>query len=366
MYKISIVIPVYNSEKYLEYLLKSIMNQTLGFENIQVIMVDDCSKDSSRKIIEMYEKKYNNLIGIYLNKNGKVAGKARNEGLKHASGKYVMFADADDFLPETSMEVLYNNIVEKKADFIVANYINATEEGKIWGKPIFNTDKYKEMEMKITDYQKSFFLLNGSSCNKIYSRKFINDNKIKFLEGVPAEDAFFVNSCFIKAKRVFYIPDIVYFYRQRNKNTNGGSASVSFSRNREYFKGINEAYKEIYKLFKRNNKLGFYRYTYAKNMSYIMYKFIDSDMLTYEERIDIAKDMKWFYNLSNELKVDACQKSQQMIVNKIVEEDYKTAMDYCKIIKDIRKYVPEEVREDMSRPDAEMYREISKYDKEYK
>ena len=366
MFKVSIIIPIYNAEKYLKNLLESIKEQTIGFKNIQVIMVNDCSTDNSQKIINEYVKENINMSSIELETNNGVAGKARNLGLKQAEGKYIMFADADDFLMKNSVEILYNEIENKKADFIVANYINADEDGKVWEKPIFNKEKYKNMEMKITDYNKSFFLLNGSSCNKIYNKKFIEKNSIKFLEGVPAEDAYFVNSCFIKAEKVYYISDVVYCYRQRNKKTKKTETSVSFSRNRKYFSGINTAYRKIYELFRDNNKIGFYRYTYAKNMSYLLYKFIDSNMINDKERKEILKEMKWFYELSNSLKVEACQKAQQMIVHKIEKEDYEEAINYCKIIQDIRRYVPEEVREDMSRPDANMYRRIAKYDNEYK
>ena len=86
MYKISIIIPTYNVEKYLRDLLESIVNQTMNFREMQVIMVDDLSKDNTRDIIDEYTTKYSNFIGIKLGKNNKVAGTARNEGMKVAKG----------------------------------------------------------------------------------------------------------------------------------------------------------------------------------------------------------------------------------------------------------------------------------------
>lgn len=83
-------------------------------------------------------------------------------------------------------------------------------------------------------------------------------------------------------------------------------------------------------------------------MSYMLYKFIDSTSLTDEERVEILKEMRWFYELSVTLKVPACQKAQQMIVHKIIDEDYEEAINYCKIVADIRTYLPKEVSEDMS------------------
>lgn len=363
MYKISIIIPIYNAEKYLRDLLNSIIKQTMDFQQIQVIMVDDCSKDKSREIMNEYAEKYENFISIELPKNHAIAGTARNEGMKVAKGKYLMFADSDDFYPEEACQVLFEAMEEKQADFITANYINADYDGTIWDKPIFDENKYSDFQLSIKDYNQSFFILNSSACNKIFRKKFVEENKIQFLEGVPAEDAFFTTSCFMKSKNVYYIKNIIYCYRQRNQG-NKSKKSVSFNCSKVYFGRINKAYKAIYENFRKNGYVAFYRYTYAKNMSYMLYKFIDSS-LTKEERIQILKDMKWFYELSIKLKVPAAQKCQQMIINKILEEDYEEAINYCKIIADIRTILPKEIRETMSRPDASMYKEIAKYDNEF-
>jgi glycosyltransferase len=365
MYKITLTVPVYNAEKYLNELFESVKKQTIGFENIQVIMVDDCSTDRSKQMMDEYAAKYENVISISLEQNSGIAGKARNKGISLAQGKYLMFADSDDFLPEDACETLYHAIEEKNADFIISNYINTDEDGTLWEKPIFNLEKYQEFKLSITDYTKSFFILNGSACNKIFRKDFVTSHNIKFLEGVPAEDAYFVTYCFMESSNVYYIPKVTYCYRQRNKASATVSTSVSFSRNRKYFKGINIAYRAIYENFKAHHQIRFYRYTYAKNMSYMLYKFIDSTSLTDEERVEILKEMRWFYELSVTLKVPACQKAQQMIVHKIIDEDYEEAINYCKIVADIRTYLPKEVSEDMSRPDADMYRRISEYDEEY-
>lgn len=361
MYDITIIIPVYNAEKYLETLLQSIIKQTKDFKTMEIIMVDDSSSDASMEIMKKYQQKYENFQIIHLDKNSEIAGKARNEGIKVARGKYIMFADADDFFCLNACEIMYNEIESKKADFVIGNYINAEEDGTLWSKPIFNTEKYTNFKLSITDYTKSFFVLNGAVWNKIFRKEFIEKNKIRFLEGVPAEDAYFVTSCFMESKNVYYIKDIIYCYRQRNNN----DTSVSFSGSKNYFDKINKAYRKIYENFKKHGQIKFYRYTYAKNMSYMLYKFIDSKVLSREEKIQILKDMSWFYKLSKELKVPACQKAQEFIIKKIIEEDYEEAINYCEIVADIRNFLPKEIREDMSRPDAEMYKQIAEYDDQY-
>lgn len=362
MYKITITIPVYNADKFLDKLITSIIKQTMSFKEIQIILVDDYSTDNSRKIMDKYSAKYENIISVRLPSNNKVAGKARNEGVLLAKGKYLMFADADDFLPKNACELLYNAIESKKADFVIGNYINTDYNGKLWKEPIFSKKKYEDFKLSITDYDKSFFILNSSACNKIFRKDFVIKNNIKFLESLPAEDAYFTTSCFMKSKNVYYINDIIYCYRQRNLNDN---KSVSFHCSRQYFQNINKSYKLIYENFKNNGYIRFYRYVYAKNMSYMLYKFIDSTILDDNDRVDILKEMTWFYELSTELKVPAAQKAQSMIIDKILKKEYIEAVNYCKIIGDIRAYIPKEVRETMSRPDSDMYKEISKYDNEY-
>ena len=365
MYKISIIIPVYNAEMYLKHLLDTIVNQTMNLNDIQVIMVDDLSEDNSKEIIKEYCDKYTNFKSIFLKENHKVAGTARNEGMKLAEGKYLMFVDADDFYTENTCEILYNEIEERQADFITANYINADFDGTVWDKPIFDVQKYKDTKLSINDYTQSFYLLNSGVCNKIFRRAFVEKNEIKFLEGVEAEDAFFTTSCFMKTDKAYYINKVVYCYRQRNQG-DSKSKSVSFNCTRDYFSRINISYKAIYENFKANKHLAFYRYTYAKNMSYMIYKFIDSTALTKDQRIDVLKEMKWFYELSKSLKVPAAQKCQRMIIDKILKDDYEEAINYCKIIADLRKMLPKELKENMTRPDSKMYREISKYDEEFK
>lgn len=365
MYKITIIIPVYNVEQYLRQLLDSIVNQTMNLKDIEVIMVDDLSTDNSRDIMDEYSAKYDNFVSIKLPKNNVIAGTARNEGMKVARGKYLMFADADDFYPTDACQILYDEIEKRNADFVTGNYINTDFDGTVWDVPVFDTNKYKDFKLSITDYDKSFFILNSAVWNKIFKKSFVDENKIQFLERVPAEDAYFTTSCFMKSENVYYTSKVIYCYRQRNQG-NKKTKSISNNCSRDYFTRINEAYHKIYENFKVNKHLAFYRYTYAKNMSYMLYKFIDTKRLTDEQRVDVLREMKWFYNLSKELKSPAAQKCQRMIIDKILSEEYEEAINYCKIIADIRTTLPKEIKENMSRPDAKMYQEISKYDDEFK
>ena len=344
--KISVIVPIYNVEKYLNQCIDSIINQT--YKNIEIILVDDCSKDNSGKIADEYAKK-DTRIKVLHKENGGLSS-ARNAGMNIATGEYLMFVDSDDYLFENSCQVLFEKIEKETADYVIGNYINCNENGTLWKTPIFNNEKYKSFKLDIKDYKDSFYIMNSSVCNKIFRHEFIKHLDLKFQEGLPAEDAMFSTYCFIKSSSVYYIPNIVYAYRQREQGT-----SISTNCTIKYFEGISKAYKIIYENFKENNELEFYRFFYAKSMTY---KFIDSTKLTDEEKIDVLSQMRWFYKISKELNVPACQGSLELIINKIIEGAYKEVIEICKVIAEVRTFMPRDIKEKMSKPQAEMYQKM--------
>lgn len=351
MEKITVIVPIYNVEEYLNDSINSIVNQT--YKNLEIILVNDGSTDNSKNICEAYRDKYENIILI--NKENGGLSDSRNAGLEVATGKYIMFVDSDDTLYNNSCEVMYNAITSKKANFVTANYINMDDDGTVWKIPIFDIQKYKNFKLDINDYRDSFFVMNSSVCNKIFDKQFIDENNFRFKVGIPAEDAVFTTLAFIKSDNVWYIPDIMYKYRQRKNNN-----SISNNCSLKYFNGINTAYKDIYDNFNDNNELSYYRLFYAKSMTYMLYKFIDSELLSDEDRIEILSNMRWFYRLSITLNVPACQKSLSIVIDKIIEGQYKEVINMCKIIADIRIYMSKEEKAKMTKPTSLMYEEILK------
>jgi len=353
-YKLSIIIPIYNVEKYLEFTLQSILKQTIGHENLQVIMVDDCSTDNTKKIINKYTNKYSNFQSVFLKECSKVAGKPRNEGLKLVEAEFVMFTDGDDFYDEKACETMYNAINKYEADMITANYNNADQDGVKWENPIFNKNDFKTFLLNDIEFTKSFFVLNSSVCNKIFRNAFIKENNIKFLEGVPGEDAFFTFSYFLKSKKVYYIEDIIYYYRNRSASHD----SVSWNCSKNYFNGINISYKALYEVFTSAGRLDYYRYFYSKSLTYMIYKFIDSTLITNEDRKEILKEMSWFYEKSKLLDVVPVQESLKILIELIINKKYDEAIDVCIIIKELREFIPKELREKMSKPKEIFYKKI--------
>jgi glycosyltransferase involved in cell wall biosynthesis len=360
-YKISVILPIHNVAAYIGEALDSILEQTIGHKNLQVIMVDDGSTDESPKIMQTYEEEFENFKAIYLHKKSGAAGKPRNEGLKVATADYIMFLDPDDIYDKNACKSMYDKITSEKVDIVTANYNYMDEDGKIWDKPVFDRKRFESFRFGRRSFSESFFIWNSSVCNKIFSRKLIEKNKIKFLEGVPGEDAYFTYATLLKTDHVYYLSDTIYYYRRR---TNTGTLSVSWNRSIEYFQKMNYSYKQIYELFLNAKKLDLYRYFYAKTLTSIFYKLVDTNLMNDEEKATILKEMTWFYNDRETLKMNPCQKSLNIVFDKVKEGKYEEAVQICHIIAEMREYVPKEIRENMSKPENIQYKEIEMEDHE--
>ena len=152
MDKVSIIVPVYNVEKYLKKAVESTLNQS--YEKLQIILINDGSTDESGKICDKYKQK-DSRIEVIHKENGGLSD-ARNKGLDIANGKYIMFLDSDDFFEKDAVEIMYRKIEEKNADFVIGNYINTEPNGKKWENSIFDEKIYDNFKLSIKDYEKSF------------------------------------------------------------------------------------------------------------------------------------------------------------------------------------------------------------------
>ena len=353
--KISVILPIYNVASYLGEALDSLINQTIGIENLEVIMVNDGSTDESPAIMKKYAKEYDNFKTVNLKEKSGAAGKPRNEGLKVATAPYIMFLDPDDVYDKNACKAMYDAITTKDVDIVTANYMYMDECGSLWEKPVFDVNRFKNFAFGTRSFRDSFFIWNSAVWNKIFSRDLITKNKIEFLEGVPGEDAYFSYAALLNSSEIYYISDVIYYYRRRN---NDGTLSVSWDRSISYFTKMNFVYKRIYELFVKAKKLSLYRYFYAKTLTSIFYKIVDPKIMTNEEKAIVLEEMQWFFKHRKKVKVDPCQKSLNLIFEKIDSGDFKGAVDMCNIVAEMRSYITSNVRENMSKPENINYIEV--------
>lgn len=208
--KLSVIVPIYNVESYLEECLDSLANQSLS--DIEVIMVNDGSTDLSGEIMHEYAKRYSNFHA-YDKQNGGL-GQARNFGVNFATGDYIAFVDSDDYLPEDAYKKLYTTIIETGSDIAIGNVIryNSTKQFP----SVLHKRVFKETILNAHISRNPELLYDTTAWNKIFKSSFWKENAFKFPEGMLYEDLPVTIPAHFKAKSVDVLSDIVYHWRARD------------------------------------------------------------------------------------------------------------------------------------------------------
>lgn len=237
--KVSIIIPVYNVENHIKKSLDSIINQTFNLNDIEVIMVDDCSTDKSGVIIDEYESKYDNFKSIHLNHNSGSAGKPRNIGIKEASSDFIMFLDSDDYFVENSIERLYNKIIlDDELDIVMGGYVNIYENHE--NEIILPSKESNETLFEDTNNSVDLIKTNPAISAKLFRKSLLLKNNITFPEGIPGQDLVFVLDSFFNARKVLYLNDFIVY--NRFLRFNGSNKSISLNITPKYLLGLIKAY----------------------------------------------------------------------------------------------------------------------------
>lgn len=200
--KISVIMPVYNCENDIRNALNSLINQSFGFENIEVIIFDDCSTDSTPDILKEYSNKYPNIKCFFSKKNYGACGKGRNVGLEHASTDYVMFLDSDDEFAEDTCEVMYSTITSEDVDFVLCRY-DMYVNGEFLDHNKSFLDEYGPMtrvDSLMDNLEMISTCSNFVAWNKIYRKDFILSNNMTFVDDRYNEDLLFGHEAYLTAK----------------------------------------------------------------------------------------------------------------------------------------------------------------------
>ena len=235
MIKVSVIVPIYNVEEYINKCVDSILNQT--FKEFELILVDDGSTDNSGNICDTY-KSIDDRVRVIHKSNGGLSD-ARNSGIEAATGEFLYFIDGDDFIHEDTLESMYNSIIKTNSDIAVCNMI------RYYGET--DTEKfYNPVEkMKVLDENYRFETLRQPSvCNKMF--KSILFNNIKFPLKKYYEDTFVYHELLFKAKRLVLTGKDSYYYRSRR------GSIISEGYNKKYFDFIEAVYLRALFLDKNN------------------------------------------------------------------------------------------------------------------
>lgn len=291
MTDISIIVPIYNAEKYLNKCIKSLINQTK--ENLEFILINDGSTDTSEEIIKSYQ---DTRIKYFKNKNQGI-GKTRNFGIKKSTGKYIMFLDSDDFLATNACEELFKKAEQDKLDLVINNFYRVEEETSKQEEVIIS--KFKNTTLK--ENKELLLEINLAPWNKLYKSELLKNNKIKFVEDLKYEDAPFVIEAIDKAKRIGQVNKCLnYYVIHKNSETTIRDERVFdiieiTDRIRKYFFKRKEYTETVDKLSVRILT----NYTIQQRVQKdkeVGIKFIDKAFQYMKENIPDYKDNKYYKN----------------------------------------------------------------------
>ena len=290
VYKLSIIIPTYNREEYIKKTIDSVIKQTIGFENIELIIIDDNSKDNTQQIINEYAKKYSNIKTKYLNKNSGYPGKPRNIGIELSTANYIIFLDSDDYFEKDACEILYEKINSEKADLVFGTCIIHKLGRTLDGTPEYFKNKgILKFNSKNDEFIKIIELISPQLPKNIFSKEMIEKNKIRFPEGIPAQDAVFIIDSYFSSKSIIYLTDFnVYNYIFHE-------GSITTTRNIEYFKGVFKAENYIQDIFKNNNREEDYKYHLNRRINFFITQILSNEIKTKEELEDVFKLFSKFF-----------------------------------------------------------------------
>lgn len=259
---ISIIVPVYKVEKYLEKCVKSILAQT--YKNIEVILIDDGSPDYCPIICDNYEEKDDRVIAIH-KRNGGLSD-ARNAGMAIAKGEFICFVDGDDYVSEDFCELLLSAVLKSNADMAICNYLVVDENGNsIQDKNIHLPikDECISSQKFIKEYCGKYGWYYVIACNKIYKRKLFEN--VKYPVGKQHEDAFVIHHLVAQCNRIACVKKTLYFYVQRQ----GSIMSQISVRNMD----LGEALIDQYRFAKKNGNPLLRKYA-VRRLSFELEKWI--------------------------------------------------------------------------------------------
>ena len=270
--KLSIIVPVYNVEEYLEKCIKSIINQT--YQDFELILINDGSTDSSGLICDNFANLDSRIIVKHKENGGQSS--ARNLGIDIAKGTYIGFVDSDDWIHKGMYLKLINHAIEFDSDIAACNFLIMKKDGKFEPYLKAAINREYDCESAIKEIYKNE-VLTFSPCNKVYKRILFED--IKFLEGSILEDKDISYKLIYKSKKISYIKEELYFYRYNAHST---------LRNKFTIKRLDE-----YTVQK--NMYNFYKEQYPNISDYVYFGLFDIGTFLYAQILINLKNEKIKY-----------------------------------------------------------------------
>lgn len=329
-YKVSVVVPTYNSGLFLNAFFDSIMYQSIGFENIQVIFVDDCSDDEyTLYLLDLFDKNFSNVKSIFLDENNGFPGKGRNLGIDFSDSQYIIFSDHDDTYNPKAFEVMYNSASENNADMVITNYYKVFPDTREPVKTVFNGEN---IVVDNVEEDKRLFSIDPAIWCKLFRKEFLIDKGITFLEGMLAEDLYFFITSLFKSSRTVYLDDF-YSYNYNIRNVEGDRSTIHI-RNKKYLGKMIEGYYETDKFLIENDLTKYYSQIFNMHFVYWLTSLVVSD-ISDEEKRDLISHINELLKKDVKLVPGFGERLYSSLTEPILNDDYKKVV---KSINSIRRY----------------------------
>ena len=320
---ISVIIPCYNSENTLERSIKSVINQSIGFENIELILFDDASTDSTSNIIKKYSNNYENIIPIFSKKNSGFPGKGRNAGINVSNSEYIMFMDNDDEYEKHICENLYNELIESNADLVSSSYINIDEISSTKVQTTCNFGQLIDNKIIFLE-DNTIYFLHRMIWTCIFRKDIIQKNNIKFPEDNLAEDVYFMIYYLLNSKKVVYLNKYYGLYRHVQ------NYSLSHSLNLYKINRLFDIYEEVLDVCKTKN----YKCTYilGDKIAITLMQLYTSNAIN-EDPNEVNKFFKRLKNLEEKMEYESTLDITLNIANNLIcNNHFKLAKIYLNLL----------------------------------
>lgn len=341
--KISVIIPCYNSEAYLETCLDSLLNQTIGFENLEVIFINDASTDGTLELLYQYEHQHPQNIMVINYEQNRRQGYARNLGISYSSAPYFTCLDADDYVAPDMLEKMYDKMETGGYDYTICNYYRV-----IHGEPVIMEEEVQQEELYYTirtEEDRRKFLLTDmpfkGSCGTIYRRSFIMEHQIAYPEGVLYEDLLWIGLLRFYATRVCVMPERFYYYVDWDNSSvvTKPNSTHHFDRLKVMLLFLQEVKRRgLYDTYKWETEMHFLQMYYINSISFFAMHFSRCPLSVVLQMRDVVLTQVPDYAKNPYLK--NCYEFERTIL-RLIEINPRTQEAWDQIFEAIRKGVTE-------------------------
>lgn len=332
-YKISVILAVYNVEKFIDEAFQSLLRQTIGFSNLEVIFVDDKSTDASGTIIDRYAGQYENVTALHLEENSGYCGKPRNTALDICSGEYIMFLDPDDLYFDRACESLYQAARETGCDIASGYHNMIDEEGRLVFEKGFPYERFSPFTVQSIEESPEIILLRVALWAKIFNRTFWEKHHFRFDETIPGQDAVVGVDALIRAHGICYLETPIVKFRVRD----GENASITHTVSIKKYEGLQKAFAQVFQILSDAGKESLYPLLTEGFVPFNVYALMDSSM----EKEPLITCLRIIYDVMRG-EISAWDKEKEKIISYIQkfisQQQYEEAAEAVLAFRPSRRY----------------------------